>query len=73
MVRLHFKLDFDLRVSCVQDGSVMKLENPGKDPTVAVLRCPTCGFGVQLRQEQGPVPIPRLDQRLPTFRPQPRA
>jgi len=73
MVTMNVQVGLDLDFVCVQCKQAMKLEAPRQPGVMAVLKCVVCGFTVQVQPGKPRPGTPDLKQRMPAFRPAPKA
>jgi len=73
MVTMHVQIGLEIRYICVQCGQDMTLEKQTAPTQPPRLRCPECGVTVEIQMGQAGPALPGLGQRMPKFRPAPKA
>jgi len=73
MVTMHVQVGLEVRYICVQCKQDMKLEKQTAPTKPPVLKCPQCGQRVEIQMGQAAPAIPGLGQRMPSYRPGPKA
>jgi len=70
---MHVQVDLEIRYICVQCSQDMTLEKQTAPTQPPMLKCPQCGHRVKIQMGQAGPALPGLGQRMPAFRPHPKA
>jgi len=68
-MRLDLNVMLELRFICVQCGRDMEIQGVKERNPAPLLKCPDCGFRVQVQQGPGLPAIPGTGSRFPRVKP----
>lgn len=68
-MRLDLSVSLDLRFVCVQCGREMEIEGAKERNPSPLLKCPACGFRIQVQQGSRVQIPPGRDKRFPELKP----
>jgi len=68
-MRLDLTVGLELRLICVQCGRELEIQGVKERNPAPLLKCPECGFRIQVQQGPGLPRISESDKRFPPLKP----